>query len=312
MSNPNYSIEVISHHPKFKNKSLRKYIVDGIETIGAWGNEKFEIKFTNHSSQKIQVKLSLDGTDILTGEPATTDITKDMWVVNGYETLSLKAWPESHHGGAAFIFTNAANSVALHVHGDMSSRGIIAAAVYVESHIEPIRLIPQHYYNHYYNWWYPFKYDLDSPYPIYGSNTFGVTYNGSTSNTINLTSENNFVNTCSFNASAGHDTFSNSIISKELENLVAIGAGEHVAQNITYVAGLIKPLFTESVKVRFLWWDELVAKLKENNIPVSHSSGFPGDSEKNIIDLKHTPRVGNYNKQAFPRDKAMADIYLRV
>ena len=68
----NYSLEVISHHPTFKNKSLRKYYVDGIDTIGAWGDEPFEIVFKNNTWQKVQVKLSLDGTDILTGEPANT------------------------------------------------------------------------------------------------------------------------------------------------------------------------------------------------------------------------------------------------
>jgi uncharacterized protein YfeS len=37
MSKPNYSLEIISHHPTFKNKSLRKYYVEGIDTIGVWG-----------------------------------------------------------------------------------------------------------------------------------------------------------------------------------------------------------------------------------------------------------------------------------
>src|SRR5271168_5367765 len=96
----NYSLEIISHHPSFSNKSLRKYYVDGIDTVGAWGDEPFEIKFTNHTWQKLQVKLSLDGTDILSGQPATTEVDEHMWVVNGGATMTLKAWPETNQGGA--------------------------------------------------------------------------------------------------------------------------------------------------------------------------------------------------------------------
>jgi hypothetical protein len=66
------------------------------------------------------MKLSLDGTDILTGKPADTQVSKDMWVVDGMKSISLKAWPEDNNGGAAFIFTSANNSVAVHTHGDLS------------------------------------------------------------------------------------------------------------------------------------------------------------------------------------------------
>ena len=129
MTQANYSLEVISHHPQFKNKNLRKYYVDGIDTVGAWGDEPFEIKFTNHSWQKVQVKISLDGTDVLSGATANTSVDNNMWVVNAYGTMTLKAWPETAQGGAAFVFTSANNSVAVHTHGDLSARGIIAVAV---------------------------------------------------------------------------------------------------------------------------------------------------------------------------------------
>src|SRR5574338_401098 len=159
----NYSLEVISHNPTFKNKSLRKYYVDGIDTVGAWGDEPFEIKFTNHTWQKVQVKISVDGTDVLTGATADTTTAGKMWVVNGYGTLSLKAWPENNNGGAQLVFTSANNSVAIHTHGDMSSRGIIAVAVYTEGHVEPTRI--RHDYYHHYDYW-------TRPYYI-GDLTFG-------------------------------------------------------------------------------------------------------------------------------------------
>jgi hypothetical protein len=36
MSQEKYTLEIISHSPNFKNKTLKKYAVDGIDTIGAW------------------------------------------------------------------------------------------------------------------------------------------------------------------------------------------------------------------------------------------------------------------------------------
>src|SRR5574338_1333409 len=239
MSKQNYSLEIISHHPTFRNKSLRKYYVEGIETVGAWGDEPFEIKFTNHTWQKVQVKITVDGTDVLTGEPATTDPTKEMWVVNGYGTLSLKAWPETSNGGAAFIFTSANNSVAIHTHGDLSSRGIVAAAVYVEGHVEPIRYTPIVINNDYHHYpyrrsLYDYTYTSNNTGSIGGGMLGGTTF-GSNSIVTPASAGSNAADslggtfTCSFNASDGASA-SASLgeadargETKTLESLVSVG-----------------------------------------------------------------------------------------
>jgi hypothetical protein len=331
MTQSSYSLEVISHHPSFKNKSLRKYYVDGIDTVGAWGDEPFEIKFTNHTWQKVQVKISLDGTDILSGVPATTDVDNNMWVVNGYGTMTLKAWPETNNGGAQFLFTSANNSVAVHTHGDLSARGIIAAAVFVEGHVEPIRLTPapivvredHHHYHDYYrrnrDYW-------TGPVWIGGGafdgSILGGSYNSNVSNVIPTSSNAVFNNSnvlhsrslgemkCSLNAN--DQNLGEAEVNDNLETLVAVGAGQHVDQKINYVAGLIKPAFTQTVRVRYMWWDDLVVKLRENNVPASHASGFPGDKKKININLGNTPRFGGYQKEAFPRSQPVAPVYTRV
>ena len=299
MSNNNYTLEIISHHPKFSNKSLRKYYVDGIETVGAWGDEPFEIRFKNNTWQKVQVKITLDGTDILTGKPADTEVSKDMWVVNGYATLSLKAWPETNNGGAQFVFTSADNSVAVHTHGDLSSRGIIAAAVFTEGHVEPIRISYPSYptYETHHHYHYDNRrckgmggggYYGSGGTTILTSNTGGLIGGTLSSNTI----------TCNNAAPAASDSFYLSDVSdgvadsRGLESLVSVGAGEHVDQKITYVQGLIKPVFSETVRVRYLWWDDLQDKLRTQTHAQPHASGFPGDRDRKNIDLKCTPRIG--------------------
>lgn len=315
MSNPNYSLEIISQHSDFKNKSLRKYYVEGIDTIGAWGDEPFEIKFTNHTWQKVQVKITMDGTDILTGEAATTEPSKSMWVVNGYGTMTLKAWPETNNGGAQFVFTNANNSVAIHTHGDLSCRGIIAAAVYTEGHVEPIKpnpftIVNEHYYYHPYP--YPYYYTFQ---PIQYNNTYGGTGVG-TSTIMGRGSSLKSIQNCGINNVNTYNSsdviVETSDITRGLESLAAVGAGQHVDQKINYTTGLIKPVLSETVRVRYLWWDDLVSKLKENNVPAPHASGFPADKKQLNINLGKTPRIGNFNKPAFPREQPVAPVYLRV
>ena len=301
MSNTNYTLEVISHHPKFNNKSLRKYYVDGIETVGAWGDEPFEIRFKNNTWQKVQVKITLDGTDVLTGKPGDTEVSKDMWVVNGYGTLTLKAWPETNNGGAAFVFTGAGNSVAVHTHGDLSSRGIIAAAVFTEGHVEPIRINypiinDVHHHHHHY--------ERRKCTPSWGGGTIiggGITYTSGTggfaggtlsSNTISLNNvqpaaANYFSDTREISEGAASDS-----LGESFDTLVSVGAGEHVDQKISYVAGLIKPVFTETVRVKYMWWDDLTAKLRTETHAKAQPTGFPGDNDRKNIDLKCTPRVG--------------------
>jgi hypothetical protein len=318
MTQNNYSLDVISHHRDFSGKTLKKYNVEGIETVGAFGDEPFEIKFTNHTWQKVQVKVSLDGTDVLSGSPANTSVDNNMWVVNGYGTLNLKAWPETAQGGAAFVFTSANNSVAVHTHGNLSARGIIAVAVFVEGHVEPIRydypiVITQPVYP-YGDWHY--RYDhWYHPSDNYKITCGGVMTNQSFSSDM-LRSNN--VNTAGTTLCGSSQTLSfnsvgqNSNVvkpSNNLESLASVGAGQYTNQKISYVQGLIKPMLTETVRIRYMWYDDLVATLRQHNVPAPHASGFPGD-KKQGINLGGTPRVGGYHQPAFPR--STAPLYARV
>jgi hypothetical protein len=310
MSNTNYTLEIVSHHPKFNNKSLRKYYVEGIETVGVWGDEPFEIRFKNNTWQKVQVKLTLDGTDILTGKPADTEVSKDMWVVNAYATLSLKAWPETNNGGAAFVFTSANNSVAVHTHGDLSSRGIIAAAVFTEGHVEPTpiyvnpwpyRTEEHHHHHHHYERRKGYDYTYGPVWVGGVSGDAGGTFGGNVilnNSTLGGTATNS-IYTCNNSASPSAASFNlcdvsdgDTKSSASFDSLVSVGAGEHVDQKITYVTGLIKPTFTETLRVKYMWWDDLQDKLRTQTKAQPHPSGFPGDGDRKNIDLGCTPRVG--------------------
>jgi hypothetical protein len=301
MSYSNYTLDIISSHPKFSGKSLKKYSVDGIETVGAWGDEPFEIRFKNNTWQTVQVKISIDGTDIMTGELASTEPSEKMWLVKGYSTLSLKAWPESNNGGARFVFTSGENGVAANTHGNVSSRGIIAAAVYIEGHVTPtlyytpicncygncgcgtLRL------NNYFTW----SNDHHSRRKRLQTNSSNTLDTKSTAFISDSRSYNSFNVTCNTAPVASNSINLNDSDSStvgSLTSVASVGAGEYVSQNISYVQGLVKPTFSETIRVRYLWWDELETKLKgSSKIANDQPTGFPAD--KKNINLGATPRV---------------------
>jgi hypothetical protein len=246
-----YSLEIISSEG---NRKYKTHNVGGINTIGVYENEPFKIRFKNNSFKKVQVRVSVDGTDVLTGEKASTATLGRMWVVNGYETLELKAWPEDNEGGSEFLFGHADDSVAAHTHGDMSAKGLIAVAVFEEGYVEtPKTIFPQ---------WGGRRYKLSAS--RNRSYSKSILRGGSSNNpTYDLLGEK--VDCC--------------------EQGPAVGAGDYQDQKITKVAGLTTPEFKGIVQVKYEWWTNLKSKLR--NVTPKHQA-FPGDKG---IDLKSTPKL---------------------
>jgi hypothetical protein len=118
------------------NKPYISHNIDGEKVIGVFENEPFKIKFTNDSWKKVQIRVSVDGTDILTGELASTEPEGKMFLVNPFDTIELCAWPEDNNGGAEFLFGTTKNSVAANTHGNLSAKGLIAVAIFEESESE--------------------------------------------------------------------------------------------------------------------------------------------------------------------------------
>src|ERR1700685_2802207 len=106
-----FSLDVISKHPDFDNRKLKKYSIDMIDSVGVIKDEPFEVHFHNRSFEDVQIKLTLDGTDVLTGKPGDLEVNHEMWLVRAGKTLHLKAWAENNKGGARFVFTHGDKSV---------------------------------------------------------------------------------------------------------------------------------------------------------------------------------------------------------
>lgn len=287
MINNNYELRIISNEQSSEGKVLKKYIIDEQETIGVVENEPFEIEFKNKTWAKIQVRISVDGTDISTGDLASTKPDGVMWFVEPYGVLKLKAWPESAKGGAEFLFGKTEDSVAENTHGNMSGKGIIAAAVFVEG------------YSPYVNYGFQNR-QLTGIGNISLSGNFGpFNHNIISSNEISLNARRSkSVENNTSGSLRSYDTSSASLNIAECSENLAVGAGEYVAQEIVKVAGLTQPKLDTTISVKYESWNSLRSKvraLQKQVVNVSNPA-FPGDAPMKMIDLKNTPRKNKPKK----------------
>lgn len=264
--NDKYELDIISHHHASEGKPLVKHFVDNIDTVGAWGEEAFEIRVKNNTNERIQVKLSLDGTDVLTGEKASARAYGKMWVIGPRGTLNLSAWPEDTEKGARFIFGKTANSVAANTHGDLSSKGIISAAIFTEGYVEPPRVYYQGFLGD--SW--------GRRTPIRARTQMDARAETKSAKSLSMDVD------C---APAGAAEFM-----REIMDGPAVGAGETIRQKIGSAQGLRDPRFDRILSLRYLWWDDLKAKLDRQS-PV-HSSGFvDAPPPQKLANLGKTPRI---------------------
>lgn len=271
-----FSLEIISKHPDFNGRALKKYALDGINTVGVWGDEPFEVHFKNKSHEDVQVRISLDGTDVLTGKPANLEVNHDMWVVRAGRTLHLKAWAENSNGGARFVFTSGDKSVALHAHGDISHKGMISAAVFTERD-RPIR---------------PYTRTRAMVGSVEGSllggGSFGaMSYNAASDSSVSASAPMP-ASTTSVMSDIGEKS-----ITASLRKEAAVGAGEYVEQRTRSVKGLDNPVLNSIVRVRYMWWDDVQTKLSAAHYIDPHPTGFPGEKIRSFADLSGVPRVAS-------------------
>jgi len=300
MTNENYTLEIVSRDKDHDGEVFQAYDIDGDDTIGVSKREPFEIVLRNKTWNRIQVRLSVDGTDVLTGEKATTNPSGKMFLVEGRGTLKLAAWPEDDSKGARFIFGTNNKGVALNTHGDTSGVGVIAAAVFTEG--EPAYVM----YNS-----GPIKIsDRSTPRrQTYDNRRMARTRLSSSSAGENVTKgvTRSYEEFSSFDcdmersvdeipcsaapAAAGAGEAIMGIMEQEhASNRVkcAVGAGETIKQSLAHAKGLNKPKLDATVQVRYEWWSDLQSKLGRFKKTGVAANPFPGDRKN--IDLSDVPK----------------------
>jgi hypothetical protein len=289
MTSENYTLEIVSRDKDHDGEVFQAYSIDGDDTIGVSKREPFEIVLRNKTWNRIQVRLSVDGTDVLTGEKATTNPSGKMFLVEGRGTLKLAAWPEDDSKGARFIFGTNNKGVALNTHGDTSGVGVIAAAVFTEG--EPVymtysariseRSTPLSFNNR------RTRLSNDSA----GSD--GSAGNVTKGVTRSLCSA---APAAAAPAAGAGEAIMGFMDQEHASNRVkcAVGAGETIKQSLAHAKGLNKPKLDATVQVRYEWWTELQTKLSRFKKTSVAANPFPGDRKN--IDLSDVPKQSSTAK----------------
>lgn len=289
-----YELSIVSKSKKDNGEVFQAFEVEDESIIGVRKNEPFEIVFKNKTGSAVQVRLSLDGTDILTGKPATTSPQGKMWFVNAYGTLKLSAWPETDESGSRFVFTDPESGVSVNTHGNTRGVGLIAAAVYVDywnSMYSPVTITS-----------FPYKYRGQSGniQTLYGNsgntilrgNTMarGSSMKGSALNSLTNVDESHIgeatMDWCASDSSTD--------ASVNFAADMSVGAGEQIDQELVKVAGLNKPVLDEILQLRYMSWTKLRGVLRKfhgqkTKASKKVSTAFSGD--KKNIDLSNVPKV---------------------
>lgn len=108
--------------------------------IQATPNERYSLRVTNNSDQRVGLVIAVDGRNIISGKKSYLSRNERMYILDPHDSADYDGWRASTSQTNRFYFTHAADSYAA-AWGDTSAMGVIAMAVY------PERPRPEVYYN---------------------------------------------------------------------------------------------------------------------------------------------------------------------
>jgi hypothetical protein len=108
--------------------------------IQASPNERYRLRVTNNSDQRVGLVIAVDGRNIISGKKSYLRNNERMYILNPHDSADYDGWRTSTSQTNRFFFTHVADSYAA-AWGDTSAMGVIAMAVY------PERPRPEVYYN---------------------------------------------------------------------------------------------------------------------------------------------------------------------
>lgn len=100
----------------------------GTYVLGHQG-ERYTVRILNHSGRRIEAVASIDGRDVVDGQPA--DFQKRGYLVPAWGSVDIDGWRLSGHEAAAFRFSSVASSYAAQM-GEAREVGVVGVAIFPE------------------------------------------------------------------------------------------------------------------------------------------------------------------------------------
>lgn len=113
-----------------KGEKFPTYTHEGKTYFAAKKGKKYAIKLTNFNSTRVEVCISVDGQDVLSGEPSNY-INQTGYILYPYQTMEIKGYRQNMDEVAAFEFVDKGDSRA-DLMNQGENVGVIGVAVFRE------------------------------------------------------------------------------------------------------------------------------------------------------------------------------------
>jgi hypothetical protein len=128
-----FSVEVL-----INGRPASEYFARGRRYIEALENAEYELRIHNPTGSRVAVALSVDGMNTIDARH-TSAWDAHKWVIEPYETISVRGWQMSSENARRFYFTNERDSYGAKI-GQTANLGVIAAVFFRER--KPIIVTP--------------------------------------------------------------------------------------------------------------------------------------------------------------------------
>jgi hypothetical protein len=120
--------------------TLRNYRGNGRRFVLGREGKNYALVVKNRARCRVEAVLSVDGLDVMDGQPASTG--KRGYVISPGQTLTVKGWRRSDRQVASFQFSGVGDSYANLRHGETRNVGVIGLAVFPEKGVDPWKWMP--------------------------------------------------------------------------------------------------------------------------------------------------------------------------
>ena len=124
--------------------SADEYFHNGAVWIEGREGNNYTIDIKNNTNQRALFIVSVDGLDVLDGQPAGPK--SKGYVVSPYSAISVPGWKVNDKEAAEFIFSRSRDSYVSEIGGSPTNTGVIGAMVFREYVPPPVQWPPRTYY----------------------------------------------------------------------------------------------------------------------------------------------------------------------
>ena len=121
-----------------EGRPLEEYLARGRRYVEALEGVEYELRIRNPLGERVAVALSVDGLNTIDAR-RTTAMNAAKWVLNPYETITIRGWQMSSSRARRFYFTTERDSYGAKI-GQTANLGVISAVFFRERH--PIAIVP--------------------------------------------------------------------------------------------------------------------------------------------------------------------------